>query len=232
MMSIRVKTGISGLDKLLQGGLRPGSFNIITGPIMSGKEIFAQEFFYRGLEADECCIYIATKNFADEIISSMEERGWFLSKYNEKYVFIDTYSTQSDPSLKDTDNIKYVPSVADFAKLSNTIVTSMSQFLAEGCYQQRIIFDNVDTMLMYVSPPGVFRFLSYIRAKIKSFKACGAFLLQTDIHDEKDVKTLTQLADAILDFSPTNNEITVQLMGSAKSGGKYEISNEGLIVEL
>ncbi|NIP34843.1 MAG: hypothetical protein GWN18_07865, partial [Thermoplasmata archaeon] len=96
-----------------------------------------------------------TKNFTEDIVTLMEEKDWNLEPHTGRYVFIDAYSPQSDPSLKDSVDVKYVASVADFARLTNAIVSSMSENLAQGEHNQRVVFDSIDTVLMYVSAQGV-----------------------------------------------------------------------------
>ncbi len=46
----RVKTGIQGLDNLIQGGIPKGNVILLTGPAGSGKTIFALQFIVKGAE--------------------------------------------------------------------------------------------------------------------------------------------------------------------------------------
>jgi len=41
----RIKTGIDGLDTLVQGGLPKGTFAVVTGGPGTGKTIFALQFW-------------------------------------------------------------------------------------------------------------------------------------------------------------------------------------------
>ncbi len=232
MSLLRTPTGIKSLDEALDGGLRHGSLCLVTGPALSGREVLAQQFFYKGLELGESGIYVTTKSFHTEITEMMSEKGWLVGGHSDRYMLIDTYSPQSDPSVEDLPQVKFVPSLADFAKLSNCIVTTMSDYLTKGIYQQRVAFDSIDTMLMYVSPAGVYRFLSYLRAKIKGFKATGLFLLEPELHAEKDVRTIMQLADVVIELKPTTDEILINQLGLPKKNAKYAITNEGIEVTI
>ncbi|MEM2900052.1 MAG: RAD55 family ATPase [Thermoplasmata archaeon] len=229
MVSLRAQTGIKSLDEALDGGLRFGSLCLVTGP---GREVLAQQFFYSGLELGEACIYVTTKSFHTEIIDMMTEKGWNIAGHEDRYMIIDTYTPQSDASVQDLPQVKFVPSLADFAKLSNCIVSTMSDYLTKGIYQQRISFDSIDTMLMYVSPAGVYRFLSYLRAKIKGFKATGFFLIDPGLHEEKDVRTIMQLADVVIELKPATEEILINQLGLPKKNAKYAITNEGVEVTI
>jgi len=81
-----IKTGISGLDQVLKGGLRRNSTILITGAPGTGKTIFALQFVYYGAkDFNENGIFITTeenlediKNFAKNLgmdLDSMEKKG-------------------------------------------------------------------------------------------------------------------------------------------------------------
>lgn len=230
MVIYRLPTGIKGLDDLLGGGLRAGSVCILTGQAMSGRELLAQEYFFRGLREEEGVIYVTTKNFTEEIMEDMAEMNWVLDTARGQYVFIDAYSPQSDPTLQDSPTIKYVSSVTDFAKLSNVIMTTMSNFNSEGISSQRIAFDSVDALLMFVSPSATYRFLSYLRAKIKAFKATAFFLLQPELHDEKAAKTVMQLADVTIHLDVDDSRIDVMQLRKPKRTARYSVTEKGFII--
>ncbi|MCK5112548.1 MAG: AAA family ATPase, partial [Thermoplasmatales archaeon] len=44
----RVKTGISGLDDLISGGLPKDTITLVSGPPGSGKTILCCQFLYKG----------------------------------------------------------------------------------------------------------------------------------------------------------------------------------------
>ncbi len=223
--------GITGLDEILGGGLRPGQMAVVTGSPMSGRELFGDHFFYEGLKAGDSGIYMTTRLFHTEVRTAIQDRGWDLTPHASRFSFIDAYTPQSDPGIQDTAEVRYVASVADFAKLSNTIVSIMGQFHAGGQNRLRLVIDTMDTLLMYVSAAGVYRFLSYIRAKVKSFGAGAVIALQPGLHEGKDVATITQLADLLLELDIDAAKIRVQRPGRAKAEATYGISDSGLVVK-
>ena len=226
----RHRTGIEGLDDLLNGGLKPGALCVLVGPSMSGRGTLARQYFHQGLKEDCASIYVTTKNFTEDIVTLMEEKDWSLDQFSGKYVFIDAYSPQSDPSLKDSVDVKYVASVADFARLTNAIVSTMSENLAQGEHNQRVVFDSIDTVLMYVSAQGVYRFLSYLRAKIKGFKASSLFMIEPGLHEDRQVKTLFQLADVVIEVSPDEGIVQVTQPGLPKRRGAFRVVESGCVV--
>ena len=200
----------------------------LSGPALSGRELLAQRFFFTGMAPDESGTYLTTKQFAEDIVSQMAQKGMDLAKCEGRYMFVDSYAPQSDPSLLDTPTVKYVPSVADFAKLSNAIITTLGDFMGKGVSRQRLVFDSVDTVLMYVSPAGVYRFLSYLRAKLRGLKAVSMLLLQPDLHDEKDVRTMLQLADVLMELDPASGLLTITQPAEPKLAFRYKITDKGI----
>jgi KaiC/GvpD/RAD55 family RecA-like ATPase len=220
---------VKGLDTALGGGLRVGSLAMVLGSTMSGRDVLAQQFFAHGLAHEEAAVYVTTKDFADDVFARLAELGFDRGTHQGSYKLIDAYSTQSDPTLEDRDDVVFVPSIADFAKLSNAVISTMSAFMTEGHYRQRIAFDSLDTVLMYVNAQGVFRLLSYLRAKVKAFGATAMFLLEPDLHEDRDVKTLLQLADAFIELTD-DSEIHITQLGRPKVRYSYEIMPKGIVV--
>src|SRR2546428_10620082 len=54
----RVKTGVVGLDTMLNGGLLPARPYVISGPTGSGKTILALHFLLEGLRQQEPCLLV------------------------------------------------------------------------------------------------------------------------------------------------------------------------------
>ncbi|MFQ6063793.1 MAG: RAD55 family ATPase [Methanosarcinales archaeon] len=231
-MTENVKTGIEGLDALFEGSLKSGSFCLVIGPSFSGTEVLIQQYFYNGLELNEGAIYVTTKYFTEDVIGIMQERGFDITKYPDKYRFIDAYAPQADPSLQDTDKIRYVPAIADIPRFSSALLYTMSGFTSFGFSKQRLSFDSIDALLMHVSPLGVYRFLSYLRAKMRGFKSTGFFLIQPDLHEEKTIKIIMQLVDVTIQLDHDNKEILVFQSGKETKKAKYKVSEKGFEVEM
>ena len=77
----RVSTGVPNLDKLIGGGFKQGSVNIVAGKPGSGKSIFAMQFLLDGLKNGEGCIYISFDERKDKVFEDFREFGWNLEQY-------------------------------------------------------------------------------------------------------------------------------------------------------
>ena len=74
-----VKTGISGLDSILSGGIPRGNLILLEGAIGTGKTTMGVEFVYRGaVEFDEPGIIVVFEVSPDRIIRDAARLGWDL----------------------------------------------------------------------------------------------------------------------------------------------------------
>ena len=92
----RVKTGIPGLDSLIQGGLNRGSINLVTGDSGCGKTTFAMQFLYYGtVKYREPGIFISFEEPKKLVYKNMLKFGWNLEELEaqKKLAFIE-YPTQ------------------------------------------------------------------------------------------------------------------------------------------
>ena len=71
----RVKTGIDGLDEIIEGGLTKNTVTLISGPPGSGKTIFCNQFLYKGLEEGDTCLFLTLDKKVDSIIDQAKRIG-------------------------------------------------------------------------------------------------------------------------------------------------------------
>lgn len=76
----RVRTGITGLDRMLQGGLIAGRPYVIAGPPGSGKTILGMHFLLQGIRDGISGLYISLSEPALEIRDNMSAFGWDITR--------------------------------------------------------------------------------------------------------------------------------------------------------
>jgi len=71
----RIKSGINGIDILLQGGLPEKRTVLLSGSCGTGKSIFAAHFINHGLSMGENCVYVTFEERAHNIIDNLGSIG-------------------------------------------------------------------------------------------------------------------------------------------------------------
>ena len=72
----RIKTGVDGLDNLIEGGVPKETITLISGPPGSGKTILCYHFISKGLELGDRCLFITTDNKTEKLITQARQLGF------------------------------------------------------------------------------------------------------------------------------------------------------------
>jgi KaiC/GvpD/RAD55 family RecA-like ATPase len=72
----KIKSGIFGLNALVDGGINEKSTTVVIGSPGAGKTTFATQYIKRGLEEDQSGIFVSLDENQDQIIKEAMERGW------------------------------------------------------------------------------------------------------------------------------------------------------------
>ena len=102
-MARKIKSGIFGLNSLLDGGINEHSVSVVVGSSGAGKTIFATQFLHWGLQAGQEGIYITLDESPEQILNEATEMGWEdVRDYvkQEKLVFIDASGKQFTDFIK------------------------------------------------------------------------------------------------------------------------------------
>jgi KaiC/GvpD/RAD55 family RecA-like ATPase len=88
----RVKTGINGLDTIIQGGFPKNSITLVSGPPGGGKSIFCFQFIYEGAQKQEKCLFLTLDKKIEGLLVQAEELGFDFNPYIEngtvKFIFL------------------------------------------------------------------------------------------------------------------------------------------------
>lgn len=87
MATERIKTGIYGLDQLIEGGVRDNTAVVIVGSSGTGKTTFAMQFLMHGIDNGEQGLYVTMEESPEQIMKEAEMMGWDMKKHYEKSLF-------------------------------------------------------------------------------------------------------------------------------------------------
>jgi circadian clock protein KaiC len=72
----RVKTGVPGLDTIIQGGLPKNSITLVSGPPGGGKSILCFQFLWEGVKNGEKCLFLTLDKKSEGLLAQAKELGF------------------------------------------------------------------------------------------------------------------------------------------------------------
>jgi KaiC domain protein len=150
LMVERVKTGIPGMDVILNGGIPRRNVVLLSGGPGTGKTIFGQQFIFYGLRNDEPGIYVALEEHPVQLRINMSQFGWDVRRFEEQGVFamVDAFTGGRGEAAK---REKYIiQDTEDLGELVSVIKQAINDIGAK-----RAVVDSVSTL--YLTKPSVAR---------------------------------------------------------------------------
>jgi KaiC/GvpD/RAD55 family RecA-like ATPase len=99
----KIKSGIYGLNDIIDGGMNENSTTVVIGSSGAGKTTFATQFIRRGLEEGQEGIFVSLDENKEQIIREAVEMGWSeILDYldDELLVFIDASGREFSNFIK------------------------------------------------------------------------------------------------------------------------------------
>jgi circadian clock protein KaiC len=156
-ISGRLRTGISGLDELMDGGPKVTDATLVTGPSGVGKTIFALRWITQALEQGENCLFVTFQDTPGQLTSMAASFGW------------DIEEAQATGRLA----ISYVPMGAlDLDFLANAVRSELAEHTVS-----RVVLDSL-AELVYAARESE-RFPAFMRSLIGLIRAGGSSSLVT-----------------------------------------------------
>ncbi len=86
---MRIRTGINGLDDMMDGGIPSGHSVAVIGSFGTGKTTFAMQFIWEGLKNGEKCIFLSLEEDEASIVETAKSFNWdFESHLNRDLLLI------------------------------------------------------------------------------------------------------------------------------------------------
>jgi KaiC/GvpD/RAD55 family RecA-like ATPase len=221
----RVKTGVPGLDKLIEGGFPEASSILFVGPPGCGKSTLSQQFIAEGLKSDQPGLYITLDISPQEVLSTMGNFGW--KTKTERLKFIDAYSWR----VGKTTGENVLTNLGNINDLNIAITEAMKKLNSSKV--KRNVFDSLSTLLLYADPSLVVKFIPVIIAKAKNEGFVQILILEEGVHDQKTVNTLNYVTDGVIEFKMEEDKrfLRVVRMKATKQKGewtRFDITNKGI----
>ncbi len=145
---IRLRTGIRGLDELIDGGFIAGSTIVVSGDTGTGKTTFGLQFIYNGaMQFGEPGVIITFETRPDEIRTGALQFGWDLQKLEREnsIVIVDVASSKAGLPTSERHAIRRG---ADLATLAEEIYQAVEEVKAK-----RLLLDSLPGMSIRYNDP-------------------------------------------------------------------------------
>lgn len=132
----RSKTGIEGLDYVLNGGLIPERLYLVEGDPGSGKTTLSLQYLLQGIRQGEKCLYITLSETKEELVAGARSHGWSLDGIE----IIELIADEKDLAL-DEQVTMYHPSEVELTETTRKVLEAV-----ERINPTRVVFDSLSEM--------------------------------------------------------------------------------------
>jgi len=217
----RIKTGIPGVDEMVNGGLIPKTLTLLTGTTGTGKTVMASQFIYTGAkEFNQPGVYVTFEEPIESIKETCLNFGWDFDSLEKKgkvaFVRYDPFHVEDIYELIET-NIKKINA-------------------------ERVVIDSISALGLYVKEvPEIRRMIFNIAFLLRKLN-CTALLISERLATQEalsrfGVEEFVTDGVIVLYYTRTGSQfaraITVWKMRSSKHSNKlhpYKITEKGVIV--
>lgn len=198
-VKLRARTGVPGLDDILNGGLPIGHLYLIEGDPGAGKTTVGLQFLMHGAAQGERVLYVTLSESKSELESGAESHGWSLDGV-QIYEFAPT-----EQNLEPEDQYSHFhPSEVEFQDTTQHILGRI-----KALEPKRVVFDSLSELRLLARDS--LRFRRQILA-LKHFfinRGCTVLLLDDRTTDGRDMQ-LQSIAHGVIMLERLQREYGVE----------------------
>ena len=230
----RVKTGIPGMDEILNGGIPERNVVLLSGGPGTGKSIFSYQYLWNGLKAGDPGVFVALEEHPVQVRINMSQFGWDVRPYEREGVFaiVDAFTSGVGEAAK---RERYVVQDPDDVGL---LIDVLKEAIRDTS-ARRVVIDSVSTL--YLAKPVLARRTVMLLKRVLSGLGTTSILVSQVSVTERGFggPGVEHAADGIirLDLDEVNGELIRSLIVWKMRGTKhsmrrhpFEITDKGIIV--
>ena len=168
-----LRTGVPGLDVILNGGLTPDRLYLLEGTPGAGKTTLALQFLRAGVDAGETALYVTLSESEEELHAVADSHGWD----NEGINTLEVVPTEDhlDP---DSQYTVFHPSDVELATAFRKILDEVERLNAS-----RVIIDSLSELRLLAEGPLQFRRQLLALKRFFGGRKCTVLVLDDQLFD-------------------------------------------------
>ncbi|MFL6230972.1 MAG: ATPase domain-containing protein [Pyrinomonadaceae bacterium] len=219
----RLRTGVEGLDEILEGGLPPNRVYLVEGEPGSGKTTVALQFLLEGVRLGEAGLYVTLSETKEELRAVAESHGWSLEGF-------DIYELlPSEESLQpDSQYTIFHPSEIELGETTSAVLKEV-----ERIKPKRVVFDSLSEMRLLAHDALRYRRQILALKQYMSGRQTTVLLLDDKTSAMHDLQVLSivhgaiQLEHLAVEYGAERRRLrVVKLRGSHFRGGYHDFNIE------
>jgi circadian clock protein KaiC len=139
----RARTGIEGLDDILNGGLPDGHLYLLEGDPGTGKTTIALQFLIEGVKRGEQALYVTLSESKHELLGVAHSHGWSMEG-----IPIFEMAPQSEEIHPEAQYTVFHPSEVELADTTSSVLKQVDEIRP-----RRVVFDSLSELRMLARDP-------------------------------------------------------------------------------
>jgi len=218
----RVKTGISGLDEIMNGGVPKGQLVLLSGTCGTGKTTMCGQYIYQGLtKFNENGIFLSFEDMPENIKNNLRQFGWDFEPFEKERRF---------------DFIRYDP--YHIEEVFDILESNVRDVKA-----QRIVIDSVSALGLHVRDKAELRRMIFNMSNLLRKLGCTVILVSEIVPGSTGISRYGVeefVTDSVIVLYYERNEFTFtraiqvwKISGSdhSKKLHPYKITKNGIVVQ-
>ncbi len=218
---VRMATGNTGLDDILNGGLPVNRLYLVEGDPGTGKTTLALQFLLEGARQGEPVLYVTLSETKEEMVSVTDSHGWSLDgvTIHELVPHEESLKTESQYTI-------FHPSEVELGDTTNAVIEEV-----ERIQPRRVVFDSLSEMRLLARDPLRYRRQILALKQFFAGRQCTVLLLddRTTTNGDLQVQSIAHgvlmLEHIAVEYGAERRRLRViKLRGSRYRGGFHDFN--------
>jgi len=218
----RVKSGIPGLDKIMNGGIPKGQLVLLSGTCGTGKTTICGQYVYQGLtKFNENGIFLSFEDMPENMKKNLRQFGWDFEPFEKQNKF---------------DFIRYDP--YHIEEVFDILESNVREIKA-----QRIVIDSVSALGLHVRDKAELRRMIFNLSNVLRKLDCTVIMVSEIVPGSTGISRYGVeefVTDSVIVLYYERNEFAFtramqvwKMSGSdhSKKLHPYKITNKGIVVQ-